>query len=124
MTNSDRIDRVESLLRDLDADAIESGMTEDDVEFLRPTLQAALIGLRPIPMLLFCPRCDAQHIDKIQPEKHWANPPHHSHLCGLCGHIWRPADVPTTGVAVIETKGSADGDPSPQHVNTSRRSAS
>ena len=38
----------------------------------------------------------------------WNNPPHRSHLCHSCGHIWRPADVPTNGVAAIKTKGSAD----------------
>src|SRR5574340_600312 len=25
--------------------------------------------------------------------KGWDNPPHRSHLCHGCGHIWRPADV-------------------------------
>ena len=38
----------------------------------------------------------------------WTNPPHRSHLCAGCGHIWRPADVPTEGVRAIETKGKAD----------------
>jgi hypothetical protein len=38
----------------------------------------------------------------------WTNPPHRSHLCLNCGTIWRPADVPTTGVATIGTRGRAD----------------
>jgi hypothetical protein len=38
----------------------------------------------------------------------WDNPPHRSHLCHGCGHVWRPADVPTNGVATITTKGKAD----------------
>lgn len=38
----------------------------------------------------------------------WDNPPHKSHLCHGCGLIWRPADVPTNGVAVIKTKGQND----------------
>lgn len=38
----------------------------------------------------------------------WPNEPHRSHLCHDCGHIWRPADVPTNGVAAVKTKGSAD----------------
>ncbi len=42
----------------------------------------------------------------------WNNPPHKSHLCliedGGCGTIWRPADVPTNGVAQIKTKGEKD----------------
>jgi hypothetical protein len=62
----------------------------------------------PIPMILFCPRCGIQHFDAPEPERGWTNPPHRSHLCASCGTIWRPADVTTTGVAKIETRGSAD----------------
>lgn len=40
--------------------------------------------------------------------EHWQNPPHRSHLCHGCGHIWRPADVPTNGVAAVKTKGKND----------------
>lgn len=73
----------------------------------------------PIPMVLHCPACGLQHIDK--PDTHdeaadkllkngevpWDNPPHRSHLCLGCSHIWRPADVPTEGVAAIQTRGKA-----------------
>lgn len=92
---------------------------------------AALAALRswgydgppPIDMVLHCPVCGAQHIDTVSPcsSSHceqgcanpgdcesWSNPPHRSHLCGECGHIWRPADVPTNGVAEIRTKGKKD----------------
>lgn len=88
----------------------------------------------PIPMILFCPECSLQHIDKPlscslgvgcdetgvcfagaqgRPDQcsRWVNPPHRSHLCAGCGHIWRPADVPTTGVAEITTQGKADHQP-------------
>lgn len=86
------------------------------------------IGSEPIPMVLFCPACGVQHIDepelpyigdriietgdeeaaeRIRAET-WNNPPHRSHLCLACGHIWRPADVPTTGVQAVQTKGKAD----------------
>jgi hypothetical protein len=71
----------------------------------------------PIPMILFCPACGTQHIDEpespIPPSLNWSwtNPPHRSHLCAGCGHIWRPADVPTEGVAEIATKGTDDRDP-------------
>lgn len=41
---------------------------------------------------------------------HWVNPPHRSHLCHYCGHVWRPADVPTNGVATIKTKGKNDSE--------------
>jgi predicted RNA-binding Zn-ribbon protein involved in translation (DUF1610 family) len=88
---------------------------------------------RPIDMVLYCPNCGAQHIDA--PEKAtkthadrgcghcggtgqtcdfptclnlWSNPPHRSHLCHKCACIWRPADVPTNGVASIKTEGKAD----------------
>lgn len=80
----------------------------------------------PIDMLLFCPKCGAQHVDA--PEKAsddrpvlyadaWTNPPHRSHLCHACGTVWRPADVPTNGVAAIQTSGKADtwsGQPEPR----------
>lgn len=63
----------------------------------------------PIDMILHCPNCGLQHID--EPDERtpdWDNPPHRSHLCHGCGCIWRPADVPTNGVAAIQTKGKAD----------------
>lgn len=75
----------------------------------------------PIPMVLHCPACGLQHIDapdRLENIVHassgtivdqlWTNPPHRSHLCHGCGHIWRPADVPTVGVAAVQTKGKAD----------------
>src|SRR5690606_32607345 len=40
----------------------------------------------------------------------WTNPPHRSHLCAGCGFTWRPADVPTNGVAAIKTRGRDDDD--------------
>jgi hypothetical protein len=80
------------------------------IESYEPLTQA------PIDMILHCPQCHVQHID--EPERSlgtgnserldWDNPPHRSHLCGNCGCIWRPADVPTNGVAAIKTKGKAD----------------
>ncbi|WP_042298996.1 hypothetical protein [Paraburkholderia kururiensis] len=79
----------------------------------------------PVDMVLFCPKCGVQHIDG--PEWHneadasiglqikevvtWTNPPHRSHLCHHCGFIWRPADVPTNGVASIKTCGKNDSPP-------------
>lgn len=82
----------------------------------------------PIDMVLHCPKCGMQHIDAPmtdsqyterlhesswwecggdKPER-WTNPPHRSHLCHHCGHIWRPADAPTNGVAAIKTRGKND----------------
>lgn len=73
---------------------------------------------KPIDMVLYCPKCGTQHVDRPDtpedgadwndPEIAWTNPPHRSHLCHSCGCIWRPADVPTNGVASIETQGKDD----------------
>lgn len=91
-------------------------------------------GTTPIPMILFCPNCGVQHVDEPErctlgvgcdetgicyasahdvPEKcaAWKNPPHRSHLCVGCDHVWRPADVCTTGVAEIQTRGMIDDEP-------------
>lgn len=80
----------------------------------------------PIDMILFCPACGLQHIDEpdgvivlagrsladaVRVEGAWTNPPHRSHLCHGCGHIWRPADVATNGVAGLATHGKADSPP-------------
>ena len=74
----------------------------------------------PIDMVLHCPACGMQHIDEVEElpmpmpgssfegSAGWANPPHRSHLCHGCGHIWRPADVPTNGVEAVKTCGKAD----------------
>jgi hypothetical protein len=75
-------------------------------------------------MLLFCPQCNAQHVDAPETERNyqarlsnampaelgprWTNPPHKSHLCHNCGNVWRPADVATNGVAEIKTRGTRD----------------
>ncbi len=94
------------------------------------------MGRKSIDMVLHCPKCGLQHIDKDNyeelrieaaelgvdregerelerwiEEREWPNPPHRSHLCQnrKCGHIWRPADVPTNGVAAIKTAGTKDG---------------
>jgi rubredoxin len=87
---------------------------------LVPLLQQAADALeKPIDMVLHCPECGLQHVDKDEWERDphdmeqgliqtWKNEPHRSHLCHGCGHIWRPADVATNGVAAVATKGKAD----------------
>lgn len=86
------------------------------------TAQAAPVApAEPIDMVLHCPSCGAQHIDApwkfgsaltneqiTGAAQMWDNPPHRSHLCHACGHIWRPADVATNGVAAVKTSGKAD----------------
>lgn len=93
-----------------------------------PTGDNAVCAVRailsvPVDMVLHCPACGVQHVDAPEYETDpsmlaagithkafdgWTNPPHRSHLCHACNHIWRPADVPTNGVAAVKTRGSAD----------------
>jgi len=83
------------------------------------TFRAEIDPLAPINMVLHCPACGLQHVDMpddetealekmARGERPWDNPPHRSHLCHRCGHIWRPADVPTNGVVATKTKGKND----------------
>lgn len=53
----------------------------------------------PVPMILTCPAhgCGARHVDKGD----FATKPHHTHACQHCGHVWRPAIVPTVGVQFL-----------------------
>lgn len=51
----------------------------------------------PIPMLLFCPMCNARHID----EGVMATRPHKTHACQECGLQWRPALEATVGVRYL-----------------------
>jgi hypothetical protein len=80
----------------------------DDTQFCVDRLISAIDGnkAQPIPMLLFCPRCGAQHIDA----ELWENPPHRSHQCHVsgCNTIWRPADVTTEGVRNLKTMSPKD----------------
>lgn len=58
----------------------------------------------PIPMVLYCPKCGTLHID----QGIWATTRiHRSHLCASCGHIWRPHDKATVGVAIPSSGGVA-----------------
>lgn len=49
------------------------------------------------PRILDCPRCGRRHVDIEE----WATRPHKTHLCLFadCGHLWRPEDFPTVGIA-------------------------
>jgi len=49
---------------------------------------------KPVRMILKCPACGEQHIDKGE----WATKPHRTHLCEKCNHEWRPFEFPTVGV--------------------------
>lgn len=48
----------------------------------------------PVPKVLKCPQCGAQHID----EGEWATRPHRTHQCQFCKHEWRPFEFHTVGV--------------------------
>lgn len=49
----------------------------------------------PKKMVLHCPACALQHIDRNE----WATTRiHRTHLCEGCGHLWRPSEEPTVGV--------------------------
>lgn len=84
----------------------------------RGACQSLVFKATPIDMVLHCPACGLQHIDSPDADdgqtvrdlgvERWTNPPHRSHLCHGCGHVWRPADVPTNGVAAVKTKGKID----------------
>lgn len=90
----------------------------DRPDALFPSVFRVIDRLRaPIDMVLHCPSCGLQHIDASEPNdaeldsgltNGWGNPPHRTHLCHGCGHKWRPADVPTNGVAAVKTKGKGD----------------
>lgn len=92
----------------------------DAIEWYAASVAVAIDKAAPIDMVLHCPACSLQHIDapesmapKDQPQLNaewcaWTNPPHRSHLCHGCGHVWRPADVPTNGVKTVETAGQND----------------
>ena len=101
---------------------VEGRWVFDHESFIQQLEQQLALARRPppVPLLLFCPHCATQHVDGPQPAKQWNNPPHRSHLCHVCGHVWRPADVPTVGVAAIATRGQDDGSPIPAGLETVR----
>ncbi len=53
----------------------------------------------PQPIVLFCPSCSLQHIDRGE----WATTRVHSkHLCEECGYTWRPSFQATIGVEKLD----------------------
>ena len=91
-------------------------LPEVDPRYLTKTVDTATIPMAdfikmgaPIDMILFCPSCGLQHVDAPDPKgtrEAWTNPPHRSHLCQGCGHLWKPADVATNGVAELVDVGA------------------
>jgi hypothetical protein len=85
---------------------------QDQMPELKP---GQILELPPVDMILFCPNCGLQHVD--MPTAEWDNPPHRSHLCHGCTHVWRPSDTATNGVSEIQTQGRND---SPIHRGRAR----
>lgn len=74
------------------ADAVDAGIAKA----ARPE-----VVQKPLDMLLFCPRCNVQHVDRPQPEQGWTNPPHATHTCQSCGLLWRPSNGLTNGIRML-----------------------
>ena len=93
------------------------------IEVCRAAIASVEAQPAAIDMVLHCPACGLQHIDAPDERTpNWKNEPHRSHLCHGCGHIWRPADVATNGVAAVKTAGKNDSPipaaPHPTHQGT------
>lgn len=56
----------------------------------------------PVRMILHCPKCITQHVDKDEGNIDWTKRLHRKHLCHNCGHIWKVANVYTVGVKDLE----------------------
>lgn len=55
------------------------------------------------PMVLHCPKCNLQHVDKLEPSGiDWRTRPHRKHQCASCGHVWMPYDFYTVGVEEVK----------------------
>lgn len=66
------------------------------------------LAIRPVDVILYCPKCGTKHVDAPEPQSGWKNPPHKSHLCHACGAVWRPSDIETNGIDSLFTTGSRD----------------
>lgn len=64
----------------------------------------ALAMTEPVPMMLFCPKCGKQHVDKPDVANGWLNPPHATHTCAYCKTLWRPSNRNTAGVSLIKVE--------------------
>jgi hypothetical protein len=74
---------------------------------------ALVAGHVPFRIVLFCPHCHKQHVDRGD----WVTRPHSTHRCVSepgdgetpgtpgCGKRWRPSDYPTVGVARLQDTG-------------------
>ncbi len=76
------------------------------------TCDECLKAVPPEYLELFCPACGKQHLDIDDGEIDWSKRIHRTHKCVNtpegpntgCGHLWRPKNVPTFGVASSSAK--------------------
>lgn len=118
-TAQDEVTRLKDELAEIQR-PLDAQMARLNENLIATNARADALTNKPIDMVLHCPACGLQHIDASEYEHDlgmgntartadaWTNPPHRSHLCHGCGHIWRPADVPTNGVAAVKTRGQND----------------
>lgn len=71
----------------------------DAAQFAADILLGELLGGAKVysmkkQLILYCPECKKQHLDKGE----WFTKEHKTHLCEYCGVTWRPYDYPTVGV--------------------------
>ncbi len=75
-------------------------------------LSATAAPAAPVRVHTWCPKCDLKHIDALDEATgiDWATRPHKTHLCLGCGHLWKPHDYATVGVAApaAETEATAE----------------
>jgi hypothetical protein len=65
----------------------------------------------PVPLIIFCTTCGAQHVDKVDPETgiDWSQRLHKRHLCSNCKAVffpsgWENTEHFTVGVASINVE--------------------
>jgi rubredoxin len=113
---TDNLNQIAADIRLLMSQIMRLGAADLTFALIRLAERVETFHDQPIDMVLHCPACGVQHIDRdegqhVAPHPTgalWRNPPHRSHLCHGCGHVWRPADVPTNGVAAVKTRGKND----------------
>lgn len=64
-----------------------------------------IILAQPVPVVVHCPLCKVQHIDRDEGAIDWRTRPHRKHLCkpaeGGCGHIFKVSNLFTVGVETL-----------------------
>lgn len=101
--------RVESMSKEeLTLYLARNGISPEDSarslgEMMRMVKLIKTLTNTPLPMILVCPTCKVQHVDRLEKTGiDWAKRVHRTHLCkkeeGGCGALFRPSNHPTVGV--------------------------